>query len=161
MDATTLFEKREEGGGQGELISLELRRSSTTSTSTATSASKSNSRDVEQSEPLIYRGPGAGGETGLDNGTEAGHGGDADLDLEALKEAVGRRRESEDQGQPTKVSPWIMSECHSLCLHVVVVRDTKTYLYRYPSSSSIMGKSLNDISTDHSANLLPRRYITR
>ena len=108
MDATTLFEKREEGEGQGELISLEVRRSSTTSTSTATSASKSNSRDVEQSEPLIYRGPGAGGETGLDNGTEAGHGGDADLDLEALKEAVGRRRESEDQGQPTKVSPWIM-----------------------------------------------------
>jgi hypothetical protein len=121
MDATTLFEKREEGEGQGELISLEVRRSSTTSTSTATSASKNNSRDVEQSEPLIYRGPpGAGGETGLDNGTEVGHGGDTDLDLEALKEAVGRRRESEDQGQPTKVSPWIMSECHSRFVHVVL-----------------------------------------
>lgn len=120
MDATTLFEKREEGEGQGGLISLEVRGSSTASTSTATSASKSNSRDVEQSEPLIYRGPGAGGETGLDNETEAGHGGDADLDLEALKEAVGRRRESEDQGQPSKVSPWIMSECYSLFVHVVL-----------------------------------------
>lgn len=160
MDATTLFEKREEGGGQGELISLEVRRSSTTSTSTATSASKSNSRDVEQSEPLIYRGPGAGGETGLDNGTEAGHGGDRDLDLEALKEAVGRRRESEDQGQPAKISPWIMSECHSLFVHVVLC------LMRH--HTYIRGRLLVPLWASLSLTyqliiqliLFPRRYIT-
>lgn len=96
MDASTLLlsshghTKREEAGTEN--ISLDLRRSSSTSTSTSTL------RDVEQSEPLIAHEHG--------NGERE----DTDVDLEGLKEVLGRRRESEEsQLQPAKISPWIMS----------------------------------------------------
>ena len=113
MDATALnTNTKREHGGRGsfddndmtEHISLDLRRTSSTSSSTATL------RDAEQNEPLIYRGIGV---EPMGGNERAGGGVREDVDLEGLKEVMGRRRESEDlqSQQPAKISPWIMSEC--------------------------------------------------